>query len=67
MEKIIRDEDLMTQTEARKAAREYNAKRSPKVDPIAVAITWPLGSWSGHERGWTVGYVDSPGGPVALA
>lgn len=52
-------EQLLTQTEARRAARQLN-ETGELPELVAVAQRVPVDSWSGTERGWTVAYVPRP-------
>lgn len=47
---------LSTQAQARREARDWNQNNleSKPLPLVAVAVTWPLNSWGGHEKGWTV-------------
>jgi hypothetical protein len=53
-------EEGMTQTEARAEARQLNDGQLPE-GLCAIAHAYPLNSWGGHEKGWTVSIV--PIGP----
>lgn len=52
----MKDELLMTQSEARKRAKELNGEWLP-LGMANVAHPVPLNSWGGHEKGWTVSLV----------
>lgn len=52
-------EQLMTQSEARAEAREWNEQNrlSPNPAPLAlIAHTIPRDAWGGAERGWACSY-----------
>jgi len=51
--------DLMSQTDARREARRLNESGEVPDGLIAVATTYPAGSWGGQEQGWTVNYVNA--------
>lgn len=53
--------DLLTQTEARKRARDLNEEGDHPNGMVNVAHPVPVGSWGGHEEGWTVSLVAAPG------
>lgn len=48
---------LSTQTQARREARDWNEQNYLDNMPlplVAIAVPWPLNTWGGHEKGWTV-------------
>lgn len=49
-------EQLLSQTEARQQARALN-NESPTPGIAWIAHAVPLGSWGGHEKGWSVSAV----------
>lgn len=53
---ISAENTLLTQTEARRKARELNDAGTPD-GLVAIAVPVPFGSWGGREDGWTVSYA----------
>lgn len=52
----VTQDDLLTQTEARKLAHKLNERGTPKgTGYIAHAI--PINSWGGQEHGWSVSLI----------
>ncbi len=49
--------DLLTQSEARKLAREKNEAGDYPNGMVNVAHAVPVGSWGGQEQGWSVSLV----------
>lgn len=52
----VKDETLITQTEARKLATALNDRGAPEGTGY-IAYPIPANSWGGTERGWTVSLV----------
>ena len=52
----VKDDTLITQTEARKLAAVLNADGTPK-DTAYIAHAVPMNAWGGTEHGWTVSLV----------
>lgn len=53
------DTRLLTQSEARKMARDYNEDGNYPNGMANIATAVPAGSWGGHEDGWTVSLIPS--------
>jgi hypothetical protein len=51
--------DLLTQSAAREQARKLNEGWNPP-GMVNVAHAVPIGSWGGHEKGWSVSLVPAP-------
>lgn len=50
------EENLISQSEARREAKRLNDSGEVPEDLIAVALPVPFSSWGGREKGWTVAY-----------
>lgn len=51
---------LVSQTEARRQAKEINETGQAPFPLIAIAVPYPINSWGGKEKGWTVTYTMDP-------
>lgn len=49
--------DLITQSEARQLARRLNEASDHPEGMVNIAHAVPIGSWGGHEQGWSVSLV----------
>ncbi len=53
--------DLLTQSDARKLAHDKNWDGDYPNGMTNIAHAVPVGSWGGHEQGWTVSLVEAAG------
>ncbi len=52
----VKQDDLVTQTEARKLAQKLNEHGTPAGTGY-IAHTIPRNAWGGQEHGWTVSLI----------